>query len=122
MKVLVKIGVLAVLMTASLSLAAQAAEFKRIKKKADLYSMVVDKKLVASWGWAMLGSDGTVSGLVNGAKVSGTWKWKGGYYCRELMIGDKAEPNNCQTVHISGSDVVFIRDKGKGRQSPMKIK
>jgi len=98
-----------------------AADYVQITKKADFAEIAVDKKLVADWGWVRAGSDGKVSGKVGGDSVSGTWKWKGRFYCRNITFGDTKKGLGCFAVHVSGDNIVFIDDKGKGNQVPMKI-
>ena len=104
------------------ALSANAGDFKRIKKKADYSKTIADRKLVADWGWVIASSDGTIMGQVNGEAAHGNWQWKSGFFCRTISFGNTEMPYDCQAVHISGKNVVFIRDKGKGKQTPMKIR
>ena len=97
-------------------------EFKRLKTKSEYLTTVADRKLVAEWGWVIAASDGTMMGQINGQPAQGKWNWQGGYWCRTISYGSNDLPRNCQTVHVSGDTVVSIRDKGKGKQTAMKIK
>ena len=106
----------------ALSIPATAGDFKRIKKKSEYLKMVADKKLVADWGWVIASSDGSLMGQINGQSAQGKWDWKGGYWCRTITFGSTSMPRDCQSIHVSGDNVVAIRDKGKGKQTPMKIK
>ena len=113
------IGIAAVTM---LTTTATAGEFKRIKQKAEYLNTVADRKLVADWGWVIAASDGTIMGQISGQPAQGKWAWKGGYWCRTIAFGDTKMPLDCQSIHVSGDTVVSIRDKGKGKQTRMKIK
>ena len=99
-----------------------AADFKRINKKTEFDKIVVNKTLVANWGWSKMSSDGTVIGDYKGNALKGNWKWQGRFYCRNLRVGSEDRGYGCLSVHVSGKDIVFIQDKGKGTQVPMKIK
>ena len=98
-----------------------AADYKQITKKADFMKIAVDKNLVAKWGWIRAGSDGRMTGKTGGDSISGTWQWKGRYFCRKITFGD-TNRSGCISVHVSGDDIVFILDEGKGQQVPMKIR
>ncbi len=112
-------GVVAVTVSTTL---ASAEEYKQITKKAEFAKTAIDKKLVANWGWMRAGSDGRVSGVSDGSSISGTWKWKGPYYCRDIRFGDTKTGYGCLSVYVSGDNIVLILDKGKGMQVPMKIR
>jgi hypothetical protein len=59
--------------------------------------------------------------VTDGDTVNGTWQWKGPYFCRTITFGT-TKRSGCIAVYISEDSIVFILEKGKGQQVPMKIR
>ena len=100
---------------------ATASDFKRVKAKSDFANIFVDRKGVASWGWVASQSDGTIVGKVNGERASGSWEWKNGFWCRTISWGSAEMPYDCQAVFHKNGTGVFIRNKGQGEQTVVKL-
>ena len=100
---------------------AVALDYRAVKRQGEFTEAVVNKTITADWGWIRLSPGGQITGEVNGAPVRGAWSWENGYYCREYAYGDTTLAHNCQTIHISGRNLLLIRDKGKGRRTLMHI-
>ena len=102
--------------------AATGANAKEIKKKQQFMDAVVGKKLVSGNTWVMVSADGKISGVgKDNAKVVGAWVWNKRYWCRNVVVGDKALPEDCQKVSIDGNQVTFTRNKGKGESGTFTI-
>lgn len=102
---------------------ATAESWKQIRSEADFRSMVVGKPMTWSGGEAIVNADGTTRGKIrNRGKYHGNWAWQGRFYCRNLMIQKKETGTMCQTIEISGDQVRFTRDKGKGGTTVARFK
>ena len=102
-----------------------SADYKRIREAADFNAQVVGKKITFDGGWGIVHADGKTNGLVTKPKKSkyyGSWVWKGGYYCRNLVIGGKETGTNCQKIEVDGNKLRMTRDKGKGRVTDATMK
>lgn len=58
--------------------------------------------------------NGTITGKAGGRKVTGSWAWKDGYFCRTMFWGKREIPYNCQLVEWNGRKMRFTTDRGKG--------
>ncbi|SDX14567.1 hypothetical protein SAMN05444358_103155 [Ruegeria halocynthiae] len=94
---------------------AMAAEAKDIKKENQFLDAVAGKTLSGNEAILVISADGKLTGkLKDGRKVAGAWVWSKRFWCRNLVVGGKALPQDCQTVSLDGDQVTFIRNKGKG--------
>lgn len=59
-----------------------------------------------------LSPDGTISGRAYGAEVSGSWRWEGSRFCREMRWGDRTFEDACQSVILRGERVYFRPESG----------
>ena len=118
MKLLIIVAALA-----SMSLlAAETAEAKDLRKESQFLDAVAGKKLISGETWFVISADGKISGVGrNNAKVVGAWAWNKRYWCRNVVVGDKQLPEDCQKVSIDGNQVTFTRDKGKGESGTFTI-
>ena len=82
-----KLPIYAISITALLSSPVLSGEFRQIKKASDFNATIVGKKLVNENGTVTLTSNGKVTGSFGGKALTGTWKWKGKYYCRKIKLG-----------------------------------
>ncbi|MEC7256200.1 MAG: hypothetical protein VXW58_00130 [Pseudomonadota bacterium] len=88
--------------------------FKRITTEEKFRELVVDRKAVSEAGWFLVKSDGSTSGNIFKKTFKGAWVWKNRMYCRNAVLGNETLKTDCQVVKISGDQVQFIRDYGKG--------
>ena len=84
---------------------------------------VVDRPF-AGRGWTtVIQSDETLTGIrEDGSQLSGSWDFKDGYFCRELIIDGKSMGWDCQIVSVSGNEVTFARQRGKGEKVTYRFK
>ncbi|MCG7520205.1 hypothetical protein [Ruegeria sp. Ofav3-42] len=108
--------VCAVAVLASLSLiTAGSAAAKDLRKENQFLEAVVGKKLVSGDTWLVITPDGKIDGVGrNNAKLTGAWVWNKRFFCRNVVVGQRAFPQDCLTVSIDGDQVQFTRNKGKG--------
>ena len=102
--------------------AAQAENFKRIKKQEQFLELVAGKTLLGSGGHVTINADGTSTGKFEPGAYSAKWEWKGRYMCRTGKLGDREIPYDCQKVEYDGKVMRFTREKGKGRVSDWTFK
>lgn len=101
---------------------AQADSFQPVRDRAGFERAVVGKKLTALGVSLVVAPNGQISGRAFGKAVTGTWAWKGGYFCRDLNHGTKKLAYNCQAVGLTGQKIRFVSDKGRGQQAVLKIR
>lgn len=66
--------------------------------------------------------NGTLRGRALGSDVSGTWDWKDGYFCREILWSDVEIPHNCQLVEQNADKLRFTSDRGAGRSAAFTLR
>ncbi len=84
---------------------------------------VVDRPF-AGRGWTtVIQSDETLTGIrEDGSQLSGSWDFKDDYFCREPIIDGKSMGWDCQIVSVSGNEVTFARQRGKGEKVTYRFK
>ncbi len=94
---------------------AASSDAKELRKQNQFLDAVAGKKLVSGDTWLVISPDGKISGVGrNNAKLTGAWAWSKKFWCRNVVVGDKAFPEDCLKVSIDGNQVTFARNKGKG--------
>lgn len=66
--------------------------------------------------------DGQIEGSALGWRVTGTWSWKDGYFCREMEWSGKPIPYNCQLVEARGDELRFTVDRGAGDSAAFRLR
>jgi len=97
------------------ALAVTQAAAEEIETVQRFEELVVGKKLVQDKAWVRILTDGKVEG--KGPKVGdihGSWEWKDGLYCRDIVIDGEPLPHDCQSVSIAGDTVTFSHNDGSG--------
>ena len=108
---------LAVLMSAT-GAAAQAA---RVGTEAAFLEAVGGRDLVRFGVRLTVGRDGAIAGNGFGRRVTGTWRWEDGFFCRTLDWGSGGRGENCQLVALSDGRVIFVADRGEGDRAEFRI-
>ena len=85
-------------------------------------SLVKDRALTRLGIKLNVSPDGKISGRAFGQKVTGDWKWQGGYFCRDLYVGGDELGANCQLVQVNGNTVRFTSDRGQGIYADLRLK
>ena len=65
--------------------------------------------------------DGDIRGRALGGPVNGDWRWQDGYFCRDLVWGERDLGPNCQMVEVKGNRIRFTSDFGRGDSADFRI-
>lgn len=112
----------ALMLTALVPLPALAADFTRITDKSDFVAAVAGRNLTSTAVRLNVKPDGQIEGRAFGFAVTGTWDWRGGYFCRTLDTATQDFPLNCQQVESDGATIRFTADKGTGAVANLRIR
>ncbi|MEM9350224.1 MAG: dihydrodipicolinate reductase [Pseudomonadota bacterium] len=66
--------------------------------------------------------DGRIGGRAVGRPVTGAWSWEDGYFCREMLWGQREIPYNCQLVQADGDIMRFTTDRGEGDYADFRLR
>ena len=93
-----------------------ADDYQPIMEKEAFIDLVAGKELRNSlYDLSLFVSpEGKITGDALGWKITGSWWWNDGYFCREMDWSGTPVPYNCQLVERRGDDIRFTVDKGKG--------
>ncbi len=58
--------------------------------------------------------EGRIDGMGAAWAVEGEWRWRDGYFCRDLRWGGEDLGYNCQEVRVNGNRIRFTSDRGTG--------
>ncbi len=106
----------------ALLLASPAAAFEAVTTRDAFLAAVEGKRLTGDGISLRVAPDGTLGGRGFGLRVTGTWDWRGPYFCRTLDTVLRDFPLNCQTVAIQGDVVRFQADEGQGDVADLRIR
>jgi hypothetical protein len=101
---------------------AAMAEFAPIKSKSEFLQKISGKNLTMLGIKVQVTPNGKIAGNAMGWDVMGSWKWAGGYFCRDLAWGGDDLGYNCQAVSVSGNKIRFQSDKGTGQSADLRIR
>ncbi len=99
-----------------------AAEFRAISDETTFRSVVDGRTLTRPLIKLQVLPGGRISGTGGGAEVSGSWDWKGGYFCRELNWRGRELGYNCQLVSVSDGKIRFTADQGQGDSADFRLR
>lgn len=70
-----------------------------------------------------LAPGGQITGSALGWGITGTWRWDGGYFCRQMDWSGYAIADNCQLVEALGTEKLrFTTDQGAGDSATFKLR
>lgn len=98
-----------------------AAQDGRITDRAAFLDAVTGKRLVQSGIGLQVTPDGRIAGRALGVRVTGTWSWQDGFFCRTLDWGMGSRPLNCQVVVRRGDALIFTADRGAGDSETLRL-
>lgn len=112
------------LVSALVAVPAWAEGFQTVRDKNTFLSIVKDRNLnIPMWGITLeVQPDGRINGKALGRPVTGAWRWQEGYFCRDLMWGERDLGPNCQEVTVQGQTVRFTSDRGTGRYADLTLR
>lgn len=94
---------------------------QRVETAETFHSLVFDRALTRFGVLLELGKDGSITGRVMGAPVTGTWEWRDGYFCRDFM-GTGRLGYDCQTVEMRADGLRFRADRGMGETLDLRLR
>jgi hypothetical protein len=93
---------------------AMAEGFQQIQNR-DTFVSLLDGRELTRFGIKLeVTPDGRIDGRAFGRSVTGAWRWRSGYFCRDLYWGSYNIGPNCQAVQVQGQTMRFISDQGQG--------
>lgn len=101
---------------------AAAADYVRITSETEFAALVRQHRLERIGISLTLTPDGAISGRAFGKPVTGSWVWKGGFFCRDLAWGERSFARNCQEVARDGDALRFTADKGAGESAQLYLR
>lgn len=97
--------------------------FQRVDGLDRFLSVVKDRDLTRLGIRVQVTDRGQIVGRAFGRKVSGAWKWRDGFFCRDLYWGgSELDLGNCQLVEVKGSMVRFTSDRGTGDYADLRLR
>jgi len=120
----VKISAVA-LAAASFALVATSAvadAFQLVRDRSEFVQLVDGRTLKYPGVSLRVTPDGEIRGSGLGVDVTGDWRWRGNYFCRDLSWGDREIGYNCQAVLRNGSTLRFVADQGQGRAADFRLR
>jgi len=112
----------AALTAASLAPLSAAADTQRVTSEAEFVRMVEGRTLSTLGVKLRVTPEGRITGRAWGRDVTGTWRWQGDYFCREMTFGDKPVEADCQVVAREGDRLRFIAERGQGQQANLTLR
>lgn len=107
------------------SLPAAANDFVPVREKEEFLDLVEGRELrIGLYNLKLrVLPDGTIEGAAMGWNVTGSWEWRGGYFCREMDWSGYPIDYNCQLVERRGEEELrFTVDKGAGDSARFRIR
>lgn len=96
--------------------------FERVTERNAFLGLVEGRTLTSLGVSLQVLPDGQIAGRAFGSQVTGTWDWRNGLFCRELVAPTRSFPLNCQVVQRDGSTLRFIADEGQGDRADLRIR
>ena len=119
---MIKPLVLVAAIAVALAAPAKADGFAKISDRNAFVSAVKDRALTRFGIRLSVTPDGAITGRAFGRDVRGAWRWRSGYFCRDLYWGDRDLGPNCQQVEIQGRTIRFTSDRGAGEFADLVLK
>ncbi len=99
-----------------------AESFQLIRDRSEFVRLVDGRTLTYPGVSLRVMPDGEIRGSGLGVDVTGDWRWRGNYFCRDLNWGSREIGYDCQAVLRNGSRLRFVADKGQGRTADFRLR
>lgn len=86
----------------------------RITTEQEFRDLVVGKTFSNDQGSGMCHADETITGEIDGKKLTGYWYWEGEHFCQTIRLGDEFLGSDCQVVFVSGDKMTVVPNEGTG--------
>lgn len=106
----------------SLMVGAAHAEFAKISDEKSFVTLVAGKTLTRPLVKLEVSPEGAISGRGVTWDVTGNWRWRDGYFCRDLNWGGSNLGYDCQEVRVHEGRVRFTSDKGTGDSADFRLR
>ncbi|MFN6008153.1 MAG: dihydrodipicolinate reductase [Paracoccaceae bacterium] len=109
----------------TIAVPAAAESFEPVKEKTRFLDLIKDRELrIGLYNLSLnVLPDGSIDGSAMGWKITGSWSWKDGYFCREMDWSGMEIGFNCQLVEAEGAERMrFTVDQGKGDSATFKLR
>lgn len=122
---MLRLAVLFCLALPSLALPGRAAaeNFVPVRDQSAFVALTEGRTLrISAFGIRLnVSPDGRIAGEALGSEVTGTWKWRDGFFCRDMAWRGRPIPFNCQLVEARGNQLRFTSDKGQGQSAKFRL-
>lgn len=98
-----------------------AQEFREVSSREGFMELVQGTSLTRMGISLTVTPGGAIEGRAFGGQVTGSWRWEGSYFCREMSWGSRTFEDNCQEVLTDGETVRFIADRGAGDSADLNL-
>ena len=100
---------------------AALAQAERVTTEAAFLDAVAGRDLVRFGVRLTVAPDGGIAGRGFGRRVTGTWRWDEGWFCRTLDWGSGGRGENCQLVAVTSDGIAFVADRGTGDRADFRL-
>lgn len=104
---------------------AAANGYQPVRDKGNFLTLVKDRVLrIGLYNLSInVLPDGRIEGSALGWKITGSWDWKDGYFCREMDWSGYPVKYNCQLVEALGDERMrFTVDQGAGDSAVFRLR
>lgn len=98
------------------------AEFVTITDETQFRAAVTGKVLTRPLIRLEVLPQGEIRGTGGPRDVSGRWAWRDGFFCRDLVWGQRDIGYNCQEVAIKAGKIRFTSDRGAGQSADFRLR
>lgn len=93
---------------------AESFNWRHITSESIFETEVVDQFFGDEGGQSVAKSDGTIEGEFGGEKLSGTWAWEDGHFCRTSTLGDLDIGSDCLVIEVTDAQMRLTLAEGNG--------
>ena len=108
----------------ALGAAAPVAAMDAISDRSDFMNTIDGRDLrIGMFGLSLVVTDdGRIEGKALGRPITGQWSWQDGFFCRDIMWGEREIPYNCQLVEAADDRIRFTTDRGAGNSASFNLR
>lgn len=93
---------------------AESFNWRHITSETVFEAEVVDQFFGDDGGQSVAKSDRTIEGEFGGEKLSGTWAWENGLFCRTSTLGDLDIGSDCLVIEVTETQMRLTLAEGNG--------
>ena len=91
-----------------------AVPWDRVTTKNEYLEKGADNYYGDADGMSIATHDGIIKGLFAGVQLTGTWDWKGEYFCRTSILGTMDLGSDCIQIDVTDNKMRLTLEKGTG--------